>query len=207
MMFLAVNIAEFLKTLATNCSEGLAWLLGIVGTIGTGTIIGAIITIIKSKIQSKSLINSVNSANKENYNYLLSMLKEFEEKINSSNNDTKETVSNYGKDNAIISELLLMLSSKMGFSNDEIIKIANKYKELPKADNTIATNIVNQVNEDNKNIEYNRILKEQEEIKQKEENKTKVEGLETALNSLKADDVNNLSSEDKTGLNGLKISL
>ena len=100
-----------------------------------------------------------------------------------------------------------MLSSKMGFSNDEIVKIANKYKELPKADNTIATNIVNQVNEDNKNIEYNRILKEQEEIKQKEENKTKIEGLETALNSLKADDVNNLSSEDKTGLNGLKISL
>lgn len=207
MMFLAVNIAEFLKNLATNCSEGLAWLLGIVGTIGTGTIIGAIITIIKSKIQSKTLINSVNTANKENYNYLLSMLKEFEEKINNSNNDTKETVSNYGKDNAIISELLLMLSSKMGFSNDEIIKIANKYKELPKADNTIATNIVNQVNEDNKNIEYNRILKEQEEIKQKEENKTKVEGLESALNSLKADDVNNLSSEDKTGLNGLKISL
>ena len=95
---LALDIAEFLRTIATNCSEGLAWLLGILGTVGMGTIIGAVVTIIKSKIQSKNLINSVNIANKENYDYIMSLMKEFEEKINNSNDATKETVSTYGKD-------------------------------------------------------------------------------------------------------------
>ena len=38
-MFLDLNIAEFLKTIATNCSEGLAWLLGVLGSVGLGTII------------------------------------------------------------------------------------------------------------------------------------------------------------------------
>ncbi len=197
---LALDIAEFLRTIATNCSEGLAWLLGILGTVGMGTIIGAVVTIIKSKIQSKNLINSVNTANKENYDYIMSLMKEFEEKINNSNDATKETVSTYGKDNAIISELLLMLASKLGFSNEEIVKIANKYKELPKADNDVATNIISQVEEENKQVEYDRIQKEQEELKSKED-------INTALESLKTTDTTNLSKDNKTSQNALKIML
>lgn len=197
---LALDIAEFLRTIATNCSEGLAWLLGILGTVGMGTIIGAVVTIIKSKIQSKNLINSVNTANKENYDYIMSLMKEFEEKINNSNDATKETVSTYGKDNAIISELLLMLASKLGFSNEEIVKIANKYKELPKADNDVATNIISQVEEENKQVEYDRIQKEQEELKSKED-------INTALESLKTKDTTNLSKDNKTSQNALKIML
>lgn len=197
---LALDIAEFLRTIATNCSEGLAWLLGILGTVGMGTIIGAVVTIIKSKIQSKTLINSVNTANKENYDYIMNLMKEFEEKINNSNDATKETVSTYGKDNAIISELLLMLASKLGFSNEEIVKIANKYKELPKADNGVATNIISQVEEENKQVEYDRIQKEQEELKSKED-------INTALESLKTTDTTNLSKDNKTSQNALKIML
>ena len=197
---LALDIAEFLRTIATNCSEGLAWLLGVLGTVGMGTIIGAIVAIIKSKIQSKSLINSVNTANKENYDYIMSLMKEFEEKINNSNDATKETVSTYGKDNAIISELLLMLASKLGFSNEEIVKIANKYKELPKADNDVATNIISQVEEENKQVEYDRIQKEQEELKSKKD-------INTALESLKTTDTTNLSKDNKTSQNALKIML
>lgn len=197
---LALDIAEFLRTIATNCSEGLAWLLGILGTVGMGTIIGAVVTIIKSKIQSKNLINSVNTANKENYDYIMSLMKEFEEKINNSNDATKETVSTYGKDNAIISELLLMLASKLGFSNEEIVKIANKYKELPKADNDVATNIISQVEEENKQVEYDRIQKEQEELKSKKD-------INTALESLKTTDTTNLSKDNKTSQNALKIML
>lgn len=197
---LALDIAEFLRTIATNCSEGLAWLLGILGTVGMGTIIGAVVTIIKSKIQSKNLINSVNTANKENYDYIMSLMKEFEEKINNSNDATKETVSTYGKDNAIISELLLMLASKLGFSNEEIVNIANKYKELPKADNDVATNIISQVEEENKQVEYDRIQKEQEELKSKKD-------INTALESLKTTDTTNLSKDNKTSQNALKIML
>ena len=197
---LALDIAEFLRTIATNCSEGLAWLLGILGTVGMGTIIGAIVAIIKSKIQSKNLINSVNTANKENYNYIMSLMKEFEEKINNSNDATKETVSTYGKDNAIISELLLMLASKLGFSNEEIVKIANKYKELPKADNDVATNLICQVEEENKQVENDRVRKKQEELKSKE-------AINTALESLKSTDTTNLSKDNKTSQNDLKIVL
>lgn len=197
---LALDIAEFLRTIATNCSEGLAWLLGILGTVGMGTIIGAIVAIIKSKIQSKNLINSVNTANKENYDYIMSLMKEFEEKINNSNDATKETVSTYGKDNAIISELLLMLASKLGFSNEEIVKIANKYKELPKADHDVATNLISQVEEENKQVEYERIQKKQEELKSKED-------INTALESLKSTDTTNLSKDNKKSQNDLKIVL
>lgn len=197
---LALDIAEFLRTIATNCSEGLAWLLGILGTVGMGTIIGAIVAIIKSKIQSKNLINSVNTANKENYDYIKSLMKEFEEKINNSNDATKETVSTYGKDNAIISELLLMLASKLGFSNEEIVKIANKYKELPKADHDVATNLISQVEEENKQVEYERIQKKQEELKSKED-------INTALESLKTTDTTNLSKDNKKSQNDLKIVL
>lgn len=176
-MILSVNIAELLKALATNCSEGLAWILGIVGTIGTGTIIGAIIAIVKSKIQSKTLVENVNSTNQANYDKLMQKIEEFETKINNSNKETVEGVASYGKDNSIVAELLLMLASKMGFSNDEIIKVANKYKELPKADNNVANSIVASVNQNN-----DAALEKENMIK--EETQKNVEKINASLNKI-----------------------
>lgn len=176
-MFLTVNIAEFLKTLSTNCSEAMAWILGIIGTIGTGTIIAAIISIVKSKIQSKNLINVVNTSNKENYNMLLELMHQFKKEIEISNLNTVDSVVKYGQDNAIVGELLLMIAGKIGFSNDEIVKVANKYRELPKSNDDVANIIISSVTSEN-------IIKEEEIKKAEEKNKQEVENINLTLDQV-----------------------
>lgn len=197
---LAINIAEFLRIVATNCSEGLAWLLGILGTVGTGTIIGAIIAIIKSKIQSKKLIESVNESNKANANYLKEQVKEFETKINEALSKTETNVDKYGKDNSLIGELLLMISSKLGFSSDEIVKVANKYKELPLAKEDVASSIVNDVTKENE-------VKEQLKDEETRMLNSQIESLNQALNSLKEQENDKISNEANKDSIGLRISL
>ena len=197
---LAINIAEFLRIVATNCSEGLAWLLGILGTVGTGTIIGAIIAIIKSKIQSKKLIESVNESNKANANYLKEQVKEFETKINEALSKTETNVDKYGKDNSLIGELLLMISSKLGFTSDEIVKVANKYKELPLAKEDVASSIVNDVTKEND-------AKEQLKDEETRMLNNQIESLNQALNSLKEQENDKISSEVNKDSIGLRISL
>lgn len=197
---LAINIAEFLRIVATNCSEGLAWLLGILGTVGTGTIIGAIIAIIKSKIQSKKLIESVNESNKANANYLKKQVKEFETKINEALSKTETNVDKYGKDNSLIGELLLMISSKLGFSSDEIVKVANKYKELPLAKEDVASSIVNDVTKEND-------AKEQLKDEETRMLNNQIESLNQALNSLKEQENDKISNEANKDNIGLRISL
>ena len=197
---LAINIAEFLRIVATNCSEGLAWLLGILGTVGTGTIIGAIIAIIKSKIQSKKLIESVNESNKANANYLKEQVKEFETKINEALSKTETNVDKYGKDNSLIGELLLMISSKLGFSSDEIVKVANKYKELPLAKDDVASSIVKDVTKEND-------AKEQLKDEETRMLNNQIESLNQALNSLKEQENDKISSEVNKDSIGLRISL
>ena len=197
---LAINIAEFLRIVATNCSEGLAWLLGILGTVGTGTIIGAIIAIIKSKIQSKKLIESVNESNKANANYLKEQVKEFETKINEALSKTETNVDKYGKDNSLIGELLLMISSKLGFTSDEIVKVANKYKELPLAKEDVASSIVNDVTKEND-------AKEQLKDEETRMLNNQIESLNQALNSLKEQENDKISNEANKDSIGLRISL
>lgn len=197
---LAINIAEFLRIVATNCSEGLAWLLGILGTVGTGTIIGAIIAIIKSKIQSKKLIESVNESNKANANYLKEQVKEFETKINETLIKTETNVEKYGKDNSLIGELLLMISSKLGFTSDEIVKVANKYKELPLAKEDVASSIVNDVTKENE-------VKEQLKDEETRMLNNQIESLNQALNSLKEQENDKISNEANKDSIGLRISL
>lgn len=197
---LAINIAEFLRIVATNCSEGLAWLLGILGTVGTGTIIGAIIAIIKSKIQSKKLIESVNESNKANANYLKEQVKEFETKINETLIKTETNVEKYGKDNSLIGELLLMISSKLGFTSDEIVKVANKYKELPLAKEDVASSIVNDVTKENE-------VKEQLKDEETRMLNNQIESLNQALNSLKEQENDKISNEANKDNIGLRISL
>ncbi len=197
---LAINIAEFLRIVATNCSEGLAWLLGILGTVGTGTIIGAIIAIIKSKIQSKKLIESVNESNKVNANYLKEQVKEFETKINEALSKTETNVDKYGKDNSLIGELLLMISSKLGFTSDEIVKVANKYKELPLAKDDVASSIVKDVT---KEIDAKEQLKDEETRMLNNQ----IESLNQALNSLKEQENDKISNEANKDNIGLRISL
>ena len=199
-MFLDLNIAEFLKTMATNCSEGLAWLLGVLGSVGLGTIIGAIVAIVKSKIQSKQLIDSVNKGNQTNTEYIKESIIKFKTEIDEILDKTKNEVAKYGSDNAIISELLLMIASKVGFSTDEIVKVANKYKELPTSSSDVADNVINDVKDINKQKEY-------EKLEQEEKQLHVVKQTETALNELEIKDLNNLSNEDKTSKNELKISL
>ena len=197
---LAINIAEFLRIVATNCSEGLAWLLGILGTVGTGTIIGAIIAIIKSKIQSKKLIESVNESNKANANYLKEQVKEFETKINETLIKTETNVEKYGKDNSLIGELLLMISSKLGFTSDEIVKVANKYKELPLAKDDVVSSIVNDVTKEND-------AKEQLKDEETRMLNSQIESLNQALNSLKEQENDKISNEANKDSIGLRISL
>ena len=197
---LAINIAEFLRIVATNCSEGLAWLLGILGTVGTGTIIGAIIAIIKSKIQSKKLIESVNESNKVNANYLKEQVKEFETKINEALSKTETNVDKYGKDNSLIGELLLMISSKLGFTSDEIVKVANKYKELPLAKDDVASSIVKDVTKEND-------AKEQLKDEETRMLNNQIESLNQALNSLKEQENDKISNEANKDNIGLRISL
>lgn len=199
-MFLDLNIAEFLKTIATNCSEGLAWLLGVLGSVGLGTIIGAIVAIVKSKIQSKQLIDSVNKGNQNNTEYIKESIIKFKTEIDEILDKTKNEVAKYGSDNAIISELLLMIASKVGFSTDEIVKVANKYKELPTSNSDVADNVINDVKDINKQKEY-------EKLEQEENQLHIIKQTETALNELEIKDLNNLSNEDKTSKNELKISL
>lgn len=199
-MFLDLNIAEFLKTIATNCSEGLAWLLGVLGSVGLGTIIGAIVAIVKSKIQSKQLIDSVNKGNQTNTEYIKESIIKFKTEIDEILDKTKNEVAKYGSDNAIISELLLMIASKVGFSTDEIVKVANKYKELPTSSSDVADNVINDVKDINKQKEY-------EKLEQEENQLHIIKQTETALNELEIKDLNNLSNEDKTSKNELKISL
>lgn len=199
-MFLDLNIAEFLKTMATNCSEGLAWLLGVLGSVGLGTIIGAIVAIVKSKIQSKQLIDSVNKGNQNNTEYIKESITKFKTEIDEILDKTKNEVAKYGSDNAIISELLLMIASKVGFSTDEIVKVANKYKELPTSSSDVADNVINEVKDTNKQIEYKKLEQEEKQLHV-------IKQTETALNELEIKDVNNLSNEDKTSKNELKISL
>ena len=199
-MFLDLNIAEFLKTMATNCSEGLAWLLGVLGSVGLGTIIGAIVAIVKSKIQSKQLIDSVNKGNQNNTEYIKESIIKFKTEIDEILDKTKNEVAKYGSDNAIISELLLMIASKVGFSTDEIVKVANKYKELPTSSSDVADNVINDVKDINKQKEY-------EKLEQEENQLHIIKQTETALNELEIKDLNNLSNEDKTSKNELKISL
>lgn len=199
-MFLDLNIAEFLKTIATNCSEGLAWLLGVFGSVGLGTIIGAIVAIVKSKIQSKQLIDSVNKGNQSNTEYIKESITKFKTEIDEILDKTKNEVAKYGSDNAIISELLLMIASKVGFSTDEIVKVANKYKELPTSNSNVADNVINDVKDTNKQKEYEKLEQEQKQLHV-------IKQTETALNELEIKDVNNLSNEDKTSKNELKISL
>lgn len=199
-MFLDLNIAEFLKTMATNCSEGLAWLLGVLGSVGLGTIIGAIVAIVKSKIQSKQLIDSVNKGNQTNTVYIKESIIKFKTEIDEILDKTKNEVAKYGSDNAIISELLLMIASKVGFSTDEIVKVANKYKELPTSSSDVADNVINEVKDTNKQIEYKKLEQEEKQLHV-------IKQTETALNELEIKDVNNLSNEDKTSKNELKISL
>lgn len=199
-MFLDLNIAEFLKTIATNCSEGLAWLLGVLGSVGLGTIIGAIVAIVKSKIQSKQLIDSVNKGNQTNTVYIKESIIKFKTEIDEILDKTKNEVAKYGSDNAIISELLLMIASKVGFSTDEIVKVANKYKELPTSSSDVADNVINDVKDINKQKEY-------EKLEQEENQLHIIKQTETALNELEIKDLNNLSNEDKTSKNELKISL
>ena len=199
-MFLDLNIAEFLKTMATNCSEGLAWLLGVLGSVGLGTIIGAIVAIVKSKIQSKQLIDSVNKGNQTNTEYIKESIIKFKTEIDEILDKTKNEVAKYGSDNAIISELLLMIASKVGFSTDEIVKVANKYKELPTSSSDVADNVINDVKDINKQKEY-------EKLEQEENQLHIIKQTETALNELEIKDLNNLSNEDKTSKNELKISL
>lgn len=199
-MFLDLNIAEFLKTMATNCSEGLAWLLGVLGSVGLGTIIGAIVAIVKSKIQSKQLIDSVNKGNQTNTVYIKESIIKFKTEIDEILDKTKNEVAKYGSDNAIISELLLMIASKVGFSTDEIVKVANKYKELPTSSSDVADNVINDVKDINKQKEY-------EKLEQEENQLHIIKQTETALNELEIKDLNNLSNEDKTSKNELKISL
>ena len=197
---LAINIAEFLRIVATNCSEGLAWLLGILGTVGTGTIIGAIIAIFKSKIQSKKLIESVNESNKANANYLKEQVKEFETKINEALIKTETNVEKYGKDNSLIGELLLMISSKLGFTSDEIVKVANKYKELPLAKDDVASSIVKDVTKENG-------AKEQLKDEETRMLNNQIESLNQALNSLKEQENDKISNEANKDNIGLRISL
>lgn len=199
-MFLDLNIAEFLKTMATNCSEGLAWLLGVLGSVGLGTIIGAIVAIVKSKIQSKQLIDSVNKGNQTNTVYIKESIIKFKTEIDEILDKTKNEVAKYGSDNAIISELLLMIASKVGFSTDEIVKVANKYKELPTSSSDVADNVINDVKDINKQKEY-------EKLEQEENQLHIIKQTETALNELEIKDLNNLSNEDKISKNELKISL
>lgn len=199
-MFLDLNIAEFLKTMATSCSEGLAWLLGVLGSVGLGTIIGAIVAIVKSKIQSKQLIDSVNKGNQNNTEYIKESIIKFKTEIDEILDKTKNEVAKYGSDNAIISELLLMIASKVGFSTDEIVKVANKYKELPTSSSDVADNVINDVKDANKQKEYEKLEQEKNQLHI-------IKQTETALNELEIKDLNNLSNEDKTSKNELKISL
>ncbi len=186
----SVDIAEFLKTIATNCSEGLAWLLGILGTVGFGTIIGAIVAIVRGKIQAKQLVELVNSGNSENLSFLKEYIANAQAEINSATEEVETTLNKFGSDNALIGELLLMLASKMGFSNDEIVKIANKYKELGTATESVADNIISEVEETNAESEA---TAQAEALKAK----ASVESVSSALESLK--DSNNTET--------LKISL
>ena len=174
----SVDIAEFLKTIATNCSEGLAWLLGITGTVGFGTIIGAIIAIVKNKVQAKELVSLVNKGNSANLDYIKEYIEQAQSEINEATDEVQTTLNKFGSDNALIGELLLMLASKMGFSNDEIVKIANKYKELGTATESVADNIISEVEETNAESEA---TAQAEALKAK----ASVESVSSALENLK----------------------
>ena len=93
-----------------------------------------------------------------------------------------------------------MIASKVGFSTDEIVKVANKYKELPTSSSDVADNVINDVKDINKQKEY-------EKLEQEENQLHIIKQTETALNELEIKDLNNLSNEDKTSKNELKISL
>lgn len=134
-MFLGINIEEFIRVVAENCSAGLAWLLGAFGTVTVGTIVTNIIMMIRNKVKNSDLINSLEKTNSK-----------LATKVDDSLTLLEDKLSKYANDNRTIADMLLMIASKMGLEPQEFLQLATKYKEVEETDNRIADVMVEEIN-------------------------------------------------------------